>query len=89
MDQTKLREQIDRGAGAQKLLDSPILKDAFDSIEKEISEGWQNSQADEKEQRENAYFMHRAVKSLRDKLKGYVSQGGYAQKQLEKDNERT
>lgn len=84
---SKLREQIDKGAAAQNLLDNPVLEGALSAIEDEIYTGWRDSTGDEKEQRETAYHMHRAVQALRVKLKGFVTMGDYAQKQLKEQNE--
>jgi len=85
----KLREQIDKGVAAEKLLENPILRQVLSSIEKEIEDGWKGSKSNDQKQRENAYYMHRAVQALRDRLGGVITTGNYAQNQLEKENERT
>lgn len=87
IDKAKLRAQIDKGSAAQGILDSSIMQEAFSLIEEEIQQGWQETRADEREQRENAYYLHRALNTLRAKLEGFVNNGAYAQKELERDNE--
>ena len=81
-DEGKLRKEQDRGVQAQRLLDNEILKDAFEKIESEIDRAWKNSEGRDSEVREHAYYMHRAVQSLRDSLKQVVTTGKFSSHQL-------
>jgi len=59
-----------RGEQAQRLLDDPILADAFATIEQEYIEQWQNSPARDAEGREKLYMMLK----LLQRVKGHLSQ---------------
>lgn len=81
------RKQAARGTSAKALLQNDILRDAFDAIEQEISDGWKNSVGAETENRENAYYMHRALQALKDKINYFINTGDIANKQLSEDTE--
>jgi hypothetical protein len=81
-DESKLRKQQERGDRAKRLLENELLVEAFEKIEADILDKWQNSAADEKEQRDNAYLMHRLLQNLKAQIKQIVITGDGATKEL-------
>lgn len=81
-DEGKLRQQAERGERAKRLLENELLQEAFASVEKAIDDGWKGTSAHEKEQRENAYMMHRLLGNFREHIAQVVRTGDGAAKQL-------
>ena len=61
-------EKIARGHEAEKLINNPILNDAFERIEIKIYEKWRTSKGNDEEARKNAYLMQRLLDDLRGEL---------------------
>lgn len=83
MDELKLTQQRARGLKAQRLLDDPLLIEILAEIDKEIVDGWKTSRSEERDRREEIYYLQRAVETLRERLRGRVFTGKQAHKQLE------
>lgn len=81
-DRSKLQHQAARGERAQRLLEDPLVVEAFEAIEQKILEGWRESRAEEREQRENAYVMHRLLQSFREHFAAHVRTGELARTEL-------
>ena len=81
-DSGKLRKKVSRGKQAEQLWASPILQGAFDEIEGDLVSNWKGSSGEEKEQRENAYFLLRALTELKSRLRKIVREGNDAQTEL-------
>lgn len=82
--EAKLKKQADRGQKAERLLNNEFLQEAFVSIEAEIREGFENSGGDEEILR-NAYYLDRALKSLKQKIETIVRKGKDARTIMEKN----
>ena len=83
MDELKLTRQRARGLKAQRLLDEPLMQEIFDEIDKEIIDGWKTSRSEEKDRREEIYYLQRAVEAFKDRLRARVFTGKVANKELE------
>ena len=81
-DDGKLRKKVARGKQTENLWNNPILQDAFEAIETDLVNGWKDSDGSEKEQRENAYFLLRALEELKSRLKRIIREGNDAQTEL-------
>lgn len=81
-DDGKLRKAVARGTQAKHLLANPLLQEAFEAIESEVIQSWKTSVGNEKEQRENAYFLFRALEDLKAKINRIVREGNDAQTEL-------
>lgn len=81
-DEGKLRLQAQRGDRARAICEDELFIEAFDAIEKRIEEGWKETQASEKQERENAYLMHRLVQNFRAHFRSLMTTGEQAKKDL-------
>ena len=81
-DETKLQQDINKGNRAQLLLEDPILKEAFEVMEREMVEAWAASPARDVNGRENAFKMVHAIRKTRDLLRSYVSNGKLADAEI-------
>lgn len=87
-DEMKLLRQRSRGAKTQRLWDDPELQAILAEIDEDIRVGWKGTQSDEKERREEIYYLMRAVEEFKQRLQTRIANGKFAGKQLE-DIERT
>lgn len=81
-DEVTQRRQIARADQAQQILDNPLIKEAFEAIEREIVEKWQDSKEADEEIRARAYLMSRLFKRLRGQFEAYVRLGERAKGDL-------
>ena len=79
-EDSRLQEQANRGDRAKRLLEDDLIQEAFQKIEAEIERGWKNSK--HPGERENAYYLWRALESFRKKLENVVQHGETAKKTL-------
>lgn len=78
----RAQRQIDRGEHARRLLNDPMLQEAFQEIDNEIIEKWRQSAGDEHEQRHNAYLMQRLLTRLKSYLEEVVNTGEFGKRDL-------
>jgi len=82
-DDMKLARQRARGLKAQRLWDDPLLQEIFAEIEREVLDGWKTSRSEERDRREEIYYLQRAVEHLKQKIRTHVGTGKRADKELE------
>ena len=82
MDEAKLRRSLARGDRARRLIEDELVVEALDTIEKQLIQAWQESRADEEEQRRNAYLMQRLLKNFREHFQKLVRDGDASGKEL-------
>lgn len=72
---------IQRGKDAAFLLEHPLLKEAFEEIEKHQISRWRNSQEDDKgwAAREEAHAILKGMDLFRDQLVSFVTTGRMAE----------
>lgn len=63
------------GHAAQALLHDPVIRLALDRVERRLVDTWRLSADDERDVREMAFFLHRAVQELRAELQRMVTDG--------------
>lgn len=80
----ELKRQHQRGLHADAVLRNPLVKEAFEKIEKFIDTTWKDSEAGDSKDREHLYFMHRALKDFRAHLESTLRNGELATNELEK-----
>lgn len=78
----KLEDEIQRGEHAQRLLREPLLIGAFELLEKEYIEQWQNSPARDVEGREKLFLMQKVLQVVQGHLTQAVETGKLAQATL-------
>lgn len=77
-----LEHEIQRGKDAEYLLQHPLLVEAFEVIEKEVTEQWQNSPARDVEGREKLWLSLKLLNRLQAQIKSVVETGQVAQATL-------
>lgn len=68
-------QQLNRAARAQELLDNPLLSEALDAWDKEITDAWKNSPLRDAEGREKLRLMLEAAKKFKEHLTKTVETG--------------
>lgn len=79
---TKLGAQVERGDRARKILEDPLVAEAFAAVEREIVERWRTTEGADVDTREKAYLMQRLLGNLRGQFEAHVKTGELATKQL-------
>lgn len=74
--------EVRRGEEARQLLEHPLLVEAFESIEKEVTEQWQNSPARDVEGREKLWLTLKLLHRLKGQLTQVVETGKVAEATL-------
>lgn len=75
-------EQVLRGEEARQLLEHPLLVEAFQTIEQEVTQAWQNSPARDVEGRENLWLQRKLLQKLRGQLEEVMETGKVAKASL-------
>lgn len=86
-DEALARDQIDRAARAQTILDDPLVKEAFEAIERRVFDAWKGSSNDEGEHRENMYLLLRVQREFRHEFETLIKTGESAQQRKDAVNE--
>ena len=82
MSEDRLREALNRAAIAQDLLENPLIKEAYEQIESDITRSWR--QASTLEEREEYWRALQANERHRAYFRSMVQNGQIEQKELEK-----
>jgi len=82
MDEIKLGQQQGRGAAAEALLQSELLKEVFSYLETEYLLAWRNTRVADTQAREKLWQAVHIVNLVKDQLQKYVSDGKIASKDL-------
>lgn len=82
LDDQMLRQEVEKADRAKVLLDNPMLKDAYEAIEREILAGME--QTHDKEQILKLHMMLVCNRKMQNILRTYVETGKLAGIQLEK-----
>lgn len=83
-DDLKLQQEVNKGHRAKLLLDDPILKEAFETLEAQLVKAWIATEAKAAIDRENAFRMIHAQRKVRDLLQTYLDNGKIADAQIKK-----
>jgi hypothetical protein len=75
-----LEKEAARGTQAARVLDEPLLKEAFETLEARLIGTWQTTS--DPKVRESLWYEQRALSKLRGHLKELVETGKLARKQL-------
>ena len=82
-DAHKLRAQADKAAEADRIVNNPLVEEAFNAIEEQIETAWKRSGAEDHDIRERAYLMHRLLGNFRQFFVSAIANGDMARKELE------
>jgi len=89
MDQDELarRKELDRAAKAAAILDSPLLKEAIESIRQHQRDFWIRTKPSQVDEREAAYWSLRVVDMIEAALQSHVTTGKLAAQSLREKTE--
>lgn len=82
MSDNAYRKDLDRANRAKALLNDDLLVEAFDTIRTHCIEGFQNSLAAQKEEREDLWKMLKALSEVQRHLKSVMERGKLAEHKL-------
>lgn len=69
------REQLARADAADAILKHPLIAEALDAYEKELTAAWKNSHAADREGREKIHYLLRAQQEFRAHLVRTITTG--------------
>lgn len=81
MDNT---QKINKGINARRILEDPLVKEAFAELESMYITDWKNSTFDDEVKRSRAYMSMLVLEDLKSALQSFVDTGKIAGKQLER-----
>lgn len=84
-DEGKLRDEIELGENARRLLEDPTLNEAFDRLKENFRAAWEGSEPENAEGREKFYYGLRAVHFVEKELRIMLDNGKVAASQIERD----
>jgi hypothetical protein len=82
MDEYAVRSDAERGAQAERLLESDLLKEAFTALEAEYLNAWKATGARDTEARERLWQAFQIVGKVKTHLATVAANGNLAQKEL-------
>jgi len=77
----------DRAQDAQRLLDDQIFQEAFQEIEKSLTERWKASGPDDFNTREDLYNQMRGLEAFRTQLSSFVLTGKFVETRKDRPEE--
>lgn len=84
---SRLGQEIRRGDEAARLLDSPMLVEAFETMERAYIDAWASSPVRDAEGREAIYRHLQALRQVRGHLKTAVDTGKLARVELDQSGQ--
>ena len=81
MARTPKEKRISKGNAAERLLNDPIISEAFEKLETKYNSAWISSGLDDCQKRETLYLSIRALGELRLELESMINTGKIAQKE--------
>lgn len=72
----------ERGEHAKRVMEDPLVVEAFAVMEKTLIQAWQQSDADDEKGRYNAYLMQRLLKEFRHQFEIVLATGKAAAREL-------
>lgn len=82
----KLHAQKNRGVLAKRILDDPLVQEAFEAVESDIIAMWK--QINTPEERESYWHQYQALEHFKAKFKGWVNDGKIAGDKLSDDQSK-
>ena len=65
-------DKVHLGHHAKRLLDDPVMRLAFERVSADLTTTWRSTASDDREKREDAYRMLRALDGLEGKLRAFT-----------------
>lgn len=83
MNEAKLRTHQERAAHAERLMNDPLLKEAFQKLDEEFIRTWRQTSVNDNEARERIYALCTALEAIKGHLAGVIVDGKIAKMNLE------
>jgi hypothetical protein len=83
MSEAKLRTQQERAAHAERLLNDPLLQEAFQKLDDEFMRTWRQTSVNDTEARERIYSLCTALDAIKQHIAGVIVDGKIAKMNLE------
>jgi hypothetical protein len=83
MSEAKLRTQQERAAHAERLLNDPLLQEAFQKLDDEFMRTWRQTSVNDTEARERIYSLCTALDAIKQQIAGVIVDGKIAKMNLE------
>ena len=80
-ERTPKEKRISKGNAAEKLLNDPIISEAFEKLEAKYNSAWVSSSLEDNHKRETLYLSIRALGELRLELESMINSGKIAQQE--------
>ena len=80
-ERTPKEKRISKGNAAEKLLNDPIISEAFEKLETKYNSAWISSGLEDSQKRETLYLSIRALGELKLELESMINTGKIAQKE--------
>ena len=81
-DDLELRRSVERAEQAKRLIEDPVLSEAFAAVRQACLDEWQNTHGHESERREQFWHRLKAVDLVWDALKAMLRDGTRASARL-------
>ena len=78
-----LDEERQRGLQAESLRNNPLLKDIFQKLESSYIEDWTQTDLNDTEAREHAFYLLRALREIEMEIESIISSGKMATQQFD------
>ena len=83
MNEAKLLQQRDRAVNAERILNEPLIIEAFDYLDAEFMRAWKQSSVEDTQARERIYNLCQALEAVKGHLKSVIETGKMAKAQLD------
>ena len=80
-ERTPKEKRISKGNAAEKLLNDPIISEAFEKLETKYNSAWVSSGLEDSQKRETLYLSIRALGELKLELESMINTGKIAQRE--------
>lgn len=77
--------EAEEGRTAESLLEDPLLKRAFEEVEKTIVDRWKESRTGDVEEQTHLRLMLSALKNVESALIGFIKTGSVAERYLKRE----
>ena len=85
----KLNKAVQRAENAQRILDDPLVVEAFEKMESTLDELWKGSHPSDDEGRKRIYLSYRLLRNFKREFKNAINTGKIAQEELIRTRKKT
>ena len=80
----KLKKEAKLGVDAERVLEEPLLKEAFETLENAYLDGWRFSQPDDTKGRERIHMSIYCIGKVKQHLRSVIANGKLAEDELKR-----